>query len=337
MIARVEGEGTLAGRSVLVTGAGGFIGSHLVEALARSDALVRAFVRYDSRGGAGWLDCLDTSLRDRVEIARGDLRDASTVTNAVAGSDVVFHLGALVAIPWSYRAPDAYVSTNVVGTMHVLEACRRYDVGRIVHVSTSEVYGTAQYVPIDERHPLRPQSPYAASKSAADQLALSYHMTFGTPVVVVRPFNTYGPRQSLRAIVPTIAAQLLAGSEVRLGSLEPTRDLTFVSDTVDALVRAGHVAGLEGRTFQLGTGHEIAIGALAEMLARIAGVPLHLVRDADRVRPPSSEVERLVADNALARKLLGWSPTVPLDQGLARTFEWLRSSDLVGRAHEYAK
>lgn len=337
MLPRVDATDALAGRRALVTGAGGFIGSHLVESLVRGGARVRAFVRYESRGGAGWLDHLDAAVRRDVEVARGDLRDASTVTTAVAGSDVVFHLGALVAIPWSYRSPDAYVSTNVVGTMHVLEACRQYDIGRIVHVSTSEVYGTAQYVPIDERHPLRPQSPYAASKSAADQLTLSYHLTFETPAVVVRPFNTYGPRQSLRAVIPTIAAQLLAGTPVRLGSLDPTRDLTFVGDTVEALVRAGHTKGIEGRTIQLGTGREIRIGDLAEMLARVTGIPLRLVHDPERVRPPSSEVERLVADNSLARELLGWRPAVALEEGLATTVEWLRSSDLVQRAHEYAR
>lgn len=337
MLPRVDAAHALAGRRTLVTGAGGFIGSHLVEALLRTGARVRAFVRYESRGGAGWLDQLDPAVRGEVELARGDVRDASTVTAAVAGTDVVFHLAALVAIPWSYRSPDAYVSTNVVGTMHVLEACRRYDVGRIVHVSTSEVYGTAQYVPIDERHPLRPQSPYAASKSAADQLMLAYHLTFETPAVVVRPFNTYGPRQSLRAVVPTIAAQLIAGTPVRLGSVDPTRDLTFVSDTVDALVRAGHTPGIDGRTIQLGTGREVRIGDLAEMLSRIAGVPLQLVHDPERVRPPSSEVDRLVADNTLARELLGWRPLVGLEDGLAATVRWLRSSDLVQRAHEYAR
>jgi dTDP-glucose 4,6-dehydratase len=327
----------LAGRRVFVTGAGGFIGSHLAEALVRSGARVRAFVRYGSTGAAGWLDHLDPRIHGEIEIARGDLRDVSTVAAGVAGADVVFHLGALVAIPWSYQAPDAYVSTNVVGTMHVLEACRRYDVPRIVHASTSEVYGTAQYVPIDERHPLHPQSPYAASKSAADQLALSYQLTYGTPVVVVRPFNTYGPRQSMRAIVPTIAAQLLAGTSVRLGSLDPTRDLTYVSDTVDGFTRAGHARAVEGRTIQLGTGRETRIGDLAEMVARVVGVPLRIEQDPQRVRPLSSEVERLIADNALARELLGWSPSVRLEDGLARTVEWLRSSGHVQRAHEYAR
>ena len=320
----------------MVTGAGGFIGSHVVEGLVAAGARVRAFVRYDSRGAHGWLDALPASTLDEVEVFAGDIRDAATVDRAVTGNDAVLHLSALIAIPYSYLAPEAYVATNVVGTQHVLDACRRHDVARIVHASTSEVYGTAQYVPIDERHPIHPQSPYAASKASADLLALAYHASFGSPVVILRPFNTYGPRQSLRAIIPTIAAQLLAGGPVRIGSTTPTRDFTFVTDTADAFIRAATADAL-GQVVQLGTGLELSIGDLARTIADVLSLPLRIEVDEARVRPEASEVMRLVSDARRARDILGWSPTVTLPDGLRRTVEWLRTDPSVGRAGEYVR
>jgi NAD dependent epimerase/dehydratase len=325
------------GRRALVTGAGGFIGSHLVEALVRAGASVRAFVRYDSRGANGHLDLLDRTVLANVELFRGDIRDGPTVARAVDGRDSVFHLAALVAIPYSYQAPEAYVATNIGGTLNLLEACRRGAVERIVHTSTSEVYGTAQVTPITERHPLRPQSPYAASKAAADHLALSYHATFGLPIIVLRPFNTFGPRQSLRAVIPTIAAQLIRGGVVRLGSVHPTRDFTYVSDTVAGFIAAASAPAAIGRTVQLGTGTEISIGDLATLIAEIAGTPLRIEADAARVRPASSEVERLVADPSLARELLGWAPRIALRDGLKETLAWLRQSGLPARSAEYVR
>src|SRR3989442_1364676 len=322
----------MAGRRALVTGASGFIGSHLVQALVGAGVSVRAFLRYDSRDTLGYLDELDRAVLEQVEIARGDIRDGPTVLRAVEGCDTVFHLAALIAIPYSYVAPEAYVATNVSGTLNVLEASRKADVQHVVHTSTSEVYGTAQHVPITEEHPIRPQSPYAASKAAADHLALAYHASFGTPVVVLRPFNTYGPRQSLRAVIPTIAEQLIRGGPVRLGSLSPTRDFTFVSDTVTGFVRAASAPEAIGRTVQLGTGVEISIGDLAALLADVSGVPLRIEEDPARVRPASSEVERLVAGSSVARELLGWRAQGPPRDGLRRSLEWRRERPLPARA-----
>ena len=326
----------LAGRRVLVTGAGGFIGSHLTEALIANGALVRAFVRYDSRASRGWLDSLSGEILSELEIFAGDLRDGPTVDRAMAGCEIVMHLAALIAIPYSYLAPEAYVATNVVGTQHVLDAARRHDVARIVHTSTSEVYGTAQRVPITEAHPLHPQSPYAASKASADLLALSYHASFGTPVVVLRPFNTYGPRQSLRAIIPTIAAQLIAGGPVRLGATKPTRDFTYVGDTVDGFLRAADADAL-GQVVQLGTGEEISIGDLARTVADVVGAPLTLESDETRMRPLDSEVMRLVSDPSRARETLGWAPAVALKDGIRRTVDWLRRDASITRASEYVR
>lgn len=321
--------------TVAVTGAGGFIASHLVERLVADGVRVRALVRYDSRGSLGWLDALSEPVRSQIQIVRGDIRDQSIVKQLVAGVRKVVHLAALIGIPYSYQAPDSYVQTNVVGTLNVLESCRASRIERVVQISTSEVYGTARYVPIDESHPIQPQSPYAASKASADHLALSFYAAYGTPVVVIRPFNTFGPRQSLRAIIPTIAGQLLRERPVRLGALTPTRDFTFVQDTVDGLVRALGVSGIEGRTIQLGSGSEISVGDLAVRIAEIVGVPLKIEFDRQRVRPAASEVERLVSDPSLAKSMLGWRAEVGLSEGLHRTIQWLRDSPMVSLSSEY--
>ncbi len=314
----------LAGSKVVVTGAGGFIGSHLAERLCRSGARVQAFVRYNSRGDHGLLRYLDADVQADIEVVAGDLKDPDTVRKTIRGAEVVFHLAALVAIPYSYHAPLDFVQTNVLGTAHVLAAALDAGVRRVVHTSTSEVYGTAQYTPIDERHPLQGQSPYSASKIAADKLAESYARAFDLPVVTVRPFNTYGPRQSARAVTPAIIVQALAGPSIRLGSLHPTRDFTYVTDIVDAFVQAGETEGVDGRVFNFGSGTEITIEALVHTIGSLLGTSLHVEVEERRVRPPRSEVEQLVADASLARQVLGWRPAVSLDQGLAATIEWCR-------------
>jgi NAD dependent epimerase/dehydratase len=324
-------------RPVLVTGAAGFIGSHLVEALAHEDAQVRAFARYNSRNDYGWLEDLAPELLERVEIFRGDLCNPEAVANALKDVDTVFHLGAVIPIPYSYLHPREFVETNVVGTLNVLEAGRRGStVRRIVHTSTSEVYGTPEQVPIAETHRLRPQSPYAASKVGADQMAASYFASFDLPVVTARPFNTYGPRQSARAIIPTIISQaLLRDDEIELGSLETTRDFLFVGDTVAAMLRLGEQSGIEGETINLGTGVETSIGDLAGMIRRILDCELPIVASAERLRPPRSEVERLCADAGKAEALLGWKAETSLEQGLARTTEWLRDASGEYKARIY--
>jgi dTDP-glucose 4,6-dehydratase len=314
---------TWKGRKVLVTGAGGFIGSHLTERLAAAEAQVRAFVHYNSRSHWGHLESIVPHLRTSVEVVSGDLRDAGAVDDAVAGVDVVFHLGALISIPYSYRAPRDVVATNVNGTLNVLEAARRHRVSRVVHTSTSEVYGSAQRVPIDEQHPLVGQSPYSASKIAADQLALSYVRSFAVPVVTARPFNTYGPRQSARAFIPTTIVQALTQDEVRLGATFPTRDMVFVSDTVEGFLRLGDAQGVEGEVFNFGTGVEVSVGEVAAIILKTVGRDIPLIFDATRLRPSPSEVERLVADATKARERLGWSPAHRLEDGLRRTVEWI--------------
>jgi dTDP-glucose 4,6-dehydratase len=315
-----------SGRQVLVTGAGGFIGSHLAELLARAGANVRAFVRYTSRGDHGWLNDADPEVAQAIEVFRGDLANPEAVGNAMRGCEVVFHLGALIPIPYSYRHPREFVSANVEGTLNVLEAARRCEPARIVHTSTSEVYGTAQTVPIDEEHRLHPQSPYAASKVAADQLALSFQRSFGTPVVVVRPFNTYGPRQSARAVIPTIVTQALALETVELGATTPTRDFLYVEDTARGMVRGAEALGVEGGVINLGTGTEVSIAEVAERVMQLLGRDVPVELDENRLRPQDSEVERLVADTSKARELLGWEPSVELDEGLQRTVDWLTRS-----------
>ena len=314
----------MQGRKVLVTGAGGFIGSHLAERLVEDGAQVRAMVHYNALGSRGWLE--QSPLAADMEVVAGDICDRDSVVRAVAGTEVVFHLAALIAIPYSYQAPASYLRANVEGTMNVLQAAREYAVGRVVHTSTSEVYGTAQRVPIDESHPLQGQSPYSASKIGADKMAEAFFLSFNVPVVTVRPFNTFGPRQSTRAVIPTIITQCLSGEVVRLGSLTPTRDLNFVSNTVDGFVRAALAPAALGRTINIGSGSEISIGALARLIARLVGKDFLVETEERRLRPGPSEVERLLADAALAKSLLGWEPAVDLEEGLRRTITWLQEN-----------
>jgi NAD dependent epimerase/dehydratase len=313
-----------SGRKVLVTGAGGFIGSHLTEQLVTLGADVRALVEYNSFDSWGWLD--DSPLRSEIDGRLGDVRDADSTAAAVAGVDTVFHLAALIAIPYSYDAPASYVQTNVIGTLNVLRAARAADVGLVVHTSTSEVYGTARSVPIDEEHPLQGQSPYAASKIAADKMAEAFHLSYGVPLTTVRPFNTYGPRQSARAVIPTILTQLLTGGVVELGRLDPTRDFTYVSDTVDAFLQLAAAPEAVGLVVNVGSGREISIGELAERAAGVTGRSIALQQARERFRPDASEVERLCAGAERVRALTGWQPTVALDNGLALTAEWLESN-----------
>ena len=308
-----------------VTGAEGFIGSHLVEALAASGARVRAMVLYNSFNSWGWLETLGEETRGSVEIVPGDVRDPASVRAFVDGVDVVYHLAALIAIPYSYRAPHSYVATNVGGTLNVLDAARTVEVGRIVHTSTSEVYGTALRVPIDEEHPLQAQSPYAASKIAADKLAESYHLSFGLPVVTLRPFNTFGPRQSARAVIPTIIGQIAAGErQVRLGAVRPSRDFTFVTDTAAAFIAAGEAPAdrVVGRVLNSGTGVETTIAELATTIGRLMDVEVEIVEEPERLRPEASEVMRLVCDSRRLTELTGWGARCTLTDGLAATIAW---------------
>lgn len=312
------------GKPVLVTGAGGFIASHLVERLVAAGAQVRAFVRYNSRRDPGLLRLLPPQTLAGVEIIAGDLRDLPAVEQAVLGVSHVFHLGALIAIPYSYVHPAEVVETNLTGSLNVLLAGRAAGVQRIIHTSTSEVYGTALRVPIDESHPLQGQSPYSASKIGADKLAESFFLSFDLPVVTLRPFNTYGPRQSTRAVIPTIITQALTSDVVRLGNLDASRDLTYISDTIEGFMRAAETPGLEGQTINLGAGREIRIGDLAQKVIELIGRPVRVEVEAQRLRPQKSEVGRLLSDNRLAARLMGWQPRVDLDEGLRRTIAWVR-------------
>lgn len=313
-----------AGTRVLVTGAAGFIGSHLVERLVALGCRVRAFVHYNGAGYRHNLELLSPDTQRAIEEVSGDIADPYAVAAAVADQEIVFHLAALIAIPYSYRAPAAYVATNVVGTLNVLEACRRHGVQRLVHTSTSEVYGTAQYVPIDEQHPLVAQSPYAASKIGADKVVESFQRSFGVPTVTVRPFNTFGPRQSARAVIPTIISQALLGETIRLGSLTPVRDFTFVTDTAAGFVAAAQSSDAVGQVVQLGTGVGVSIGDLAHMVVQRVGRDVPILADAARLRPSQSEVERLIASNTRVRSLTGWLPEVDLARGLDHTIAFIR-------------
>jgi NAD dependent epimerase/dehydratase len=314
----------LARSKVLVTGAGGFIGSHLCELCLAEGAEVRALVHYNSRSDWGMLEDLDKKNLKNVEVVTGDLRDGEMIRKAVRGCDRVFHLGALIGIPYSYLNPADVIQTNVVGSLHVLQASLESGVERVVQTSTSEVYGTAKYVPMDEKHPLHPQSPYAASKVGSDKLAESFYSTYGLPVVILRPFNTYGPRQSPRAVIPTIIVQALQSLPVRLGNLESRRDLTFVKDTARGFIAASTAPKIEGDTIQLGSQHESTIAELVEMVGNLLGRKLKVVAEAERRRPKASEVERLFASNQYAKERLRWQPEVGLMDGLEKTIRWFR-------------
>ena len=315
--------GRLDGKKVMITGGEGFIGSHLTERLLEEGAEVRALVHYSPSGKVGWLE----GKADDIEILQGDVRDSERIMQACEGREMVFHLAALIGIPYSYVAPESYIQTNVQGTYNVLNAARRQDVERVLVTSTSEVYGTASKVPIDEDHPLQPQSPYAATKVGGDALAISFHKSFETPVAIVRPFNTYGPRQSTRAVIPMIISQLYADTDaVHLGTLSPTRDFNYVTDTATGFI---YVAGCDralGEVVNLGSGREISIGDLAELLKQVTGVEKPITTDEDRMRPAGSEVHRLLCDSTRALEWTGWAPEVTLEEGLARTAEWVRDN-----------
>jgi NAD dependent epimerase/dehydratase len=329
---------TDSGSLVLVTGADGFIGSHLVELLVRRGARVRAFTYYNSWNSIGWLGDVPDAVLKEVEVFRGDIRDSERVNQAVKGCNYVFHLSSLIAIPYSYDAPRSYFETNVGGALNVLTACRSSDaLTRLVHVSTSEVYGTAQTVPISEDHPVVGQSPYSASKIAADKVAESFYFSYGLPVVIARPFNTFGPRQTARAVIPTIASQLLAGCErLQLGALHPTRDFNYVTDTAHGLLALALCKAAEGRAVNIGSGSEWSISQTVEMLCDIVGSTVEIVTDAARLRPAGSEVNRLLADNALLQSLTDWKPEVSFREGLERTVSWIRRNLASFDARTYA-
>ena len=325
-----ENSASLDGKRVLVTGADGFIGSHLSEMLFEAGAKVRCLVQYNSFNSWGWLEQAES--RQQLEVISGDIRDGAFVMSLVKDVEVVFNLAALIAIPYSYVAPDAYIQTNVHGALNVMQAARAHGVARVVQVSTSEVYGTAQYVPIDEKHPLQPQSPYSASKIGADTIAESFHRSFGLPVVLARPFNTYGPRQSARAVIPTVITQLLAGVPVlRLGSLHPTRDFNFVEDTCLGLILLAQCEAAIGQTVNIGSNAEISIGGLVGLIQEIMNVDVPIDVEDKRLRPPQSEVERLWCDNTKIAGMTGFAPAVSIREGLARTIEWFRQPDNLAR------
>ena len=325
---------TWSGKRVLVTGAGGFIGSHLVERLAELGADTRALIHYNSVGSWGWLE--QSPKKKEIEVILGDVRDQDSLQRAIAGVDTVFHLAALIAIPYSYHAPLSYIRTNVEGTANVLQSAIRNNVRLVVHTSTSEVYGTARQVPISEDHPLQGQSPYSASKIGGDKIAESFYLSYGLPIITVRPFNTYGPRQSARAVIPTIVTQALAGTKIHLGNLKPTRDLNYVADTVAGFIAAADSPRAVGKVINLGTGREVSIADLTSMILKIIGKELPIVTEETRVRPENSEVDRLCADNRKARQLLNWQPHHTLEDGLAKTIEWLEGNRDRYRPGSYA-
>jgi NAD dependent epimerase/dehydratase len=312
---------------VLVTGAGGFIGSHLTEELVRQGEEVRALVRYNSRDARGLLEDLPREIQNQIEVVPGDLKDPDGVKKALKGCSKVFHLGALIAIPYSYIHPFDFIQTNTVGTAHLLNAClEEGTLERVIHTSTSEVYGTAQYVPIDEKHPLQAQSPYAASKIAADKLAESYYLSFGLPIAILRPFNTFGPRQSLRAIIPTIVSQAIGDKKIRLGNIRPRRDFLFVKDTVRGFIQLGKCEGAVGKVVNIGTGTDISIEALVTKILNLLGKRGEIEVEDQRIRPEKSEVMQLLSDTRLAQKLFQWAPRYTLEEGLQETMEWYQKN-----------
>lgn len=323
-------------KTVLLTGADGFIGSHLTEALVRLGYKVRAFVFYNSFNSWGWLDQCDQDVRNNFEVVAGDIRDSYSVRSAMLGCDYVLHLAALIAIPYSYRSPESYLETNIKGTLNVLQAARELGVKRVIHTSTSEVYGTAKFVPITEDHPLQGQSPYSATKIAADQLAYSFYSSFDTPVVICRPFNTYGPRQSARAIIPTVITQILSGkNKIQLGALAPTRDFNYVKDTVSGFIQILNSDAGCGEVVNIGSNYEISIGETVNLIADILGAKVEIETDAQRIRPADSEVERLWADNSKAKKLFDWSPYYSgrdgFREGLTETIDWFSNQENLSR------
>lgn len=319
-------------KKILVTGADGFIGSHLTEELIRKGYDVRAFVYYNSFNSWGWLDQADAEIKKSLDVVAGDIRDPYVVKKAMGGCDVVMHLAALISIPYSYQAPESFVETNVMGALNILQAARELGISKVIHTSTSEVYGTARFVPITEEHPLQAQSPYAATKIAADQLALSFHDSFDLPVCVVRPFNTYGPRQSARAIIPTAIVQIASGyKKIKLGALHPTRDFNYVADTVRGFIDAANSERVIGEVLNIGGNYEISIGSLVNLIGEVMGVKVEVETESVRLRPRKSEVERLWADNAKVKKLTDWEPVYAgldgLKKGLEATIEWFTRSE----------
>ncbi len=317
----------IKGKKVLVTGAEGFIGSHLTERLVELGAEVTALVQYNSFNNWGWMDTFDKNMKNNIKVVTGDIREYDGIKRTVKGNDVVFHLAALIAIPYSYLSPMAYVRTNVEGTTNVLEACREYEVEKVVHTSTSETYGTALYVPIDEKHPMQGQSPYSASKIGADKIAESFYKSFNLPVATIRPFNTYGPRQSARAVIPTIISQILSGkTEIKLGDLTPTRDFNYVKDTAEAFIKIAESDKTIGEVINAGSNYEISVGDTIELIIKLIGKEVKVLRDEVRIRPQNSEVNRLWADNTKIKELTGWSPKVTIEEGLKETIDWMKDN-----------
>ena len=322
-------------KKVLVTGADGFIGSHLTQSLIARGARVKAFVMYNSFNTWGWIDTFAPSDKEAVDVVCGDIRESDILKHALKDVDIVFHLAALIAIPYSYKSPSSYIKTNIEGTLNLLQAGLDCGVEKIIHTSTSEVYGTAHYTPMDEKHPLQGQSPYSASKIGADMIAESFYRTFTLPVTTVRPFNTYGPRQSARAIIPTLILQMLTGTTIRIGSLHPIRDFTYVSDTVEGFIKAAETDGINGKVLNLGSNKGISIGELTSTLAKIMEKEVTIECEEDRVRPPHSEVNQLICDNQRAQQLIGWQPTVNLDEGLSQTINWFRENQRAYKSDVY--
>jgi NAD dependent epimerase/dehydratase len=321
-------------KKILITGAGGFIGSHLAEGIVESGHKVKALLRYNSKNNWGWLE--NSKYKKDIEVVTGDIRDFDSVSDAMKTCNEVFHLAALIGIPYSYVSPLAYIRTNVEGTYNILEAARKQNIENVIITSTSETYGTAQYVPIDESHPMVGQSPYSASKIAADQLAISYFRSFSLPVKIVRPFNTYGPRQSARAVIPTIITQLLQGNkEIKLGNIHPTRDLTFVKDTVKGFIEISKVARLDGTITNIGMKEEISVGDLVNLIAKLMGEEIKIITDEKRVRPDASEVERLFCNNERILKNTGWKPSYTIKSGLTETIEWLKQNQAMYKPDLY--